>query len=204
MTTLVLDRLAARDIINERRARGHDRWDEVWDGLYIVMPSPNVEHSRLTGRLVIAIGDVIEWPGLGCVLPGTNVSDRVDDWRKNYRCPDVAVYLKGNPAVEKDSYWLGGPDFAIEIVSPDDRSRQKFDFYAKVGVRELLLIDRDPWSLELYQCLGGNWVLAGCSKLDDPQILSSTTLPLRFRLCPGDPRLTIELTKVDGSRSWID
>ena len=29
-------------------------------------------------------------------------------------------------------------------------SREKLDFYAKVGTREVLILDRDPWSLELY------------------------------------------------------
>ena len=49
------------------------------------------------------------------------------------------------------TFWYGGPDFAVEVISPFDRSRKKFEFYARVGVRELLLVNRKPWSLELYR-----------------------------------------------------
>ena len=166
------------------------------------MPIKDIEHQQVASNLASIAGVVIGWAGQGTFYQGVNVSDRADDWTKNYRCPDVAVSLEGNPAVAKDTHWLGGPDFAVEVISPDDRSREKLDFYAKVGVRELLLIDRDPWALELYLRKGGDWSLAGRSKADDPQVLISGTLGLQFRLAPGDPRPTIEVTTADGSKHW--
>ena len=59
------------------------------------------------------------------IFPGCNVSDRPKRWKKNYRCPDVAVFLPGNPAEDRETHWFGGPDFAVEILSPYDRSREK-------------------------------------------------------------------------------
>ena len=91
---------------------------------------------------------------LGKVMAGVNVSDREHGWKKNYRCPDVVVFLNHTKAVDCDTFWFGGPDFAVEIASPGDRSREKLEFYAKVGTRELLLVDRKPWSLELYRLDG--------------------------------------------------
>src|SRR5207249_2384332 len=88
---------------------------------------------------------------VAAVYAGVNVSDREVKWRKSFRCPDVAVFFPGNPAQDRKTHWFGGPDFAIEIISPYDRSRRKLPFYAKVGVRELLLVDRRPWALELYR-----------------------------------------------------
>jgi Uma2 family endonuclease len=203
MTMLVLDRHAAQDYLSQRRASGNDRWDEVWDGVYILMPNPNIEHQGIAGRLMmLVLGPMVEMPGRGQVFPGVNVSDRFDDWTKNYRCPDIAVYLEGNPAQPRGSYWYGGPDFAVEIVSPDDRSRDKFGFYARVGVRELLLIDREPWALELYRNQGAGLALAGASTLDDPRVLTSGVLPLAFRLVPGAMRPDIEVTHSDGVQRW--
>lgn len=202
MTIVVQDRLAARDILRQRLASGNDRWDEVWDGTYILMPNPNIEHQGIAGRLLMVLGPLIEWPGLGRVFPGVNVSDRTDDWTQNYRCPDVAVYLAGNPAVAKGAYWHGGPDFAVEIMSPDDRSRDKLGFYATVGVRELLLIDRDPWALELYQRRGAELALAASSSLDKPETLASDLIALRFALVPGGPRPSIVVSTADGSQRW--
>jgi Uma2 family endonuclease len=203
MTTIILDPNAQDRLIRERQANGLDRWDEVWDGVYIIMPDPNVEHQVIVGRLVIFIGIVIDLPGLGGVFPGVNVSDRVDDWTKNYRCPDVAVYLRGNPAVDCGTHWRGGPDFAVEIVSPEDRSREKLDFYARVGVRELLLIDRAPWRLELYRLRKTKLARAGMSTPEQPKALASAVLPLSFRLLPGESRPGIEVAHSDGQRRWL-
>ncbi len=150
MAMLVLDPIAQDQLIRERRMRGEDHWDEVWEEVYVLMPNPNVEHQDIATGLSTVLRIAVDWTGLGKVFQGINVSDRVDDWTQNYHCPDVAVYLHGNPAVNCGTHWRGGPDFAVEIVSPDDRSREKLGFYARVEVRELLLIDRAPWSVEYY------------------------------------------------------
>ncbi len=100
---------------------------------------------------------------------------RPSDWTKNYRCPDVLVFLPGNPAEDRGTHWLGGPDFAVEIMSRGDRSRKKLDFYAKVGVRELLLIDRRPWKLELYRRHDDRLELAALLEPGSPQSITSTS-----------------------------
>ena len=102
----------------------------------------------------------------------------------------------------RGAYWLGGPDFAVEVISRHDRSRKKFDFYAKVGVRELLLVDRKPWALELYRLQDGKLALVGKSDLDHPEILASEVLPLSFRLVAGNPRPRIEVAHADGIQRW--
>ena len=138
------------------------------------------------------------------IFPGCNVSDRPRRWKRNYRCPDVAVFLPGNPAEDRDTHWFGGPDFAVEILSPYDRSRQKFGFYAKAGVRELMLVVRRPWSLELYRRANKDFELAGKSEpsLDSPPLLSAV-LNLGFRLIPGDTRPQIEVSKAEGDLRWL-
>ena len=93
-------------------------------------------------------------------FPGCNVSDQPERWKRNYRCPDVAVFLPGNPAEDRGTHWYGGPDFAAEVHSRFDRSRKKFGFYAKVGVRELLLVDRHPW---VAGTPPESWTAIGCS-----------------------------------------
>ncbi|MCH7988662.1 MAG: Uma2 family endonuclease [Planctomycetes bacterium] len=108
---------------------------------------------------------------------------------------DVAVYLN-------DTHWYGGPDFAVEIISPNDRAREKLEFYAKVNTRELLIVDRDPWALELYRLQDKKLVLAGKSTLDDAAVLSSEVVPLSWQLVAGDKRPKIEVTHADGKQSW--
>ena len=115
----------------------------------------------------------------------------------------MAVFLPGNPAVDKETRWLGGPDFAVEIISPGDRSRKKFAFYAKVGVRELLFIGRKPWSLELYRLNDAELKLVGKVLPHQSQSLKSEVLPVSFRLLPGDPRPTLEVTQTEDARQWL-
>ncbi len=91
----------------------------------------------------------------------------------------------------------------MEIVSAGDKSRDKFDFYSELGVRELLLIDRYPWSLELYRHKGGELVLAGRSNLPGSESFASEVLPLSFQLLPAEPRPEIRLAEVGGTRKWV-
>ena len=163
---------------------------------------PNIEHQTLVGRLTHILQFLIDDQKLGLVLPGCNVTDRTESWRKNYRVPDVAVFLNGTQAIPKTSHWLGGPDLAIEIVSTQDRSRKKFDFYAKVRTRELLLVDRYPWSLELYRLTGNDMVLVDKSTLEQPTILTTEVVPLSWQLIHGSDRPMIEAVRLDGSQRW--
>jgi Uma2 family endonuclease len=202
MATLVTDPRLEQRIIEERRANGGDRFDEVWDGVYVMSPLANNEHQGLASGLTFAFHGVIALPGLGEVFAGVNVSDQEEDWTRNYRCPDVAVYLNGTTARDRGTHWLGGPDFAVEVASKGDRSREKLDFYAKVNTRELLLIDRDPWALELYRLAGGVLSLVGMSRPGEAEPIRSEVLPLGSRLAAAEPRPRVEVLRRDGGEPW--
>jgi Uma2 family endonuclease len=201
MTMLVLDPADIRRLKAERKRTGADRFDEVWDRVYVMAPPANNEHQLFATQLSNVVCEVVPWPDAGTVFTGCNVSDREDKWKKNYRRPDVAVFLKGNPAQDRDTHWFGGPDFAIEIVSPNDRSREKLDFYAKVGVRELLILDRKPWRLELYRLRMGVLATAGSASLKAPAPMVSEVLPLTFSLLAGKPRPRLRVAARRGSRT---
>lgn len=173
---------------------GGDRYDEVWNGVYVMSPIADNSHQDLVFRISNAIDRLLEVEG-SRVLPGCNVSDRADDWTKNYRCPDVVVFLPGNPAEDRETHYLGGPDFAVEILSRGDRARKKFDFYAVVGVKELLLVVRNPWKLQLYRHEAAGWELVGDSRPRDAGTLRSETLDLDIRLLDGTPRPKLEFIR---------
>jgi Uma2 family endonuclease len=203
MATLVIDPLVEEQIRKERAAHGADRYDEVWEGTYMMAPMPNMEHQGLAARLTSVLDFVIRQSNLGEVFAGANVSDREEDWLHNYRGPDVVVVLNGSRAKNCGTHLCGGPDFLIEIVSPGDASRDKFAFYGGIGVRELMIVDRDPWRLELYQLQGDQMSLAGQSRLEEPTLLASNVVPLTFRLLAGDVHPQIEMTHRDGVHRWI-
>lgn len=206
MKMFILDPEDQDDIIAERIETGADRFDEVWEGVHVVSPLPNDEHQEIVSNFVISIGTVIQLPKLGKVRPGVNVSDRVEDWERNYRGPDVVVYMNGTRARNYGAHWVGGPDFAIEVISRHDRSREKIAFLAEVGTRELLLVDRYPWALELYRLdAAGLLQLVGRSTLESPATLASEVLPLSFRLQveQGEERPMILVSHVADGRTWL-
>jgi Uma2 family endonuclease len=200
---LISDPAVTKRLIRQRRLRGLDHKDEVWEGVYVMAPAPNDEHQGFEGIICTALTISVLFPGLGLVRSGVAVSDRDEDWTKNYRVPDVSVFMNDTTAICKDSYWLGGPDFAVEILSPHDRSRKKMKFYAKIGMKELLLVDRKKWALELYRLQDGVLALVGKSELANPLILASQVVPLSFQLQAGEPRPTILMTHSDGVQRWV-
>ncbi len=202
MAMLITDTELVERLKAERKAARADRYDEVWDGVSVMAPLPTNEHQELVGKLTTVLEIAVGWPELGKVFPGANVSDRTEGWEQNFRCPNVAVFLNDTRAKNCGTHWYGGPDFAIEIVSPDDRSREKFDFYAAVGVRELLLIDRDPWKLGLYRLQGDRLAEAGESTLENAITLASEAVPLSWRLVSGEKRPRIEIVHTDGQQRW--
>jgi Uma2 family endonuclease len=194
-----------RRVIADRKKRGIDRFDEVWDGVYVMSPIADFEHQSLVTRLSWAFMQS-GLPQGTVVLSGVNVSDRSGpNWKKNFRVPDVAAILPNSTARNCGTHLCGGPDFVVEVVSRGDRSRKKLPFYAKVGTREVLLVHRGPWALELYRNEGSTMALAGHSREAEPTALSSEVVPLRFRLEPGAlaDRPSVVLERLDGEGRWL-
>ena len=67
---------------------------------------------------------------------------------------------------------------------------------------ELLIIDRDPWTLELYRHQNGQLTKVGQSTLAAPDVLASQTVGLTFQLLPGEPRPQIQVTHPATGRQW--
>lgn len=202
MSLLVLDRDIARELRADRKARGIDQHDEVWEGIYVMSPIADIEHQAIVLGLGAAFFEAIDRAGLGHTYPGVNVSDRVERWRKNFRTPDVVVILHGSKAENHRTFWSGAIDFAVEVVSRGDRSQKKLPFYSKIGLRELLLVHRHPWRLKLYRHDGQKLKLAGTSEIETATNLDSEVLPFSFRLVDSAERPMIELTHRPDGRTW--
>ena len=203
MAMLVLDNRVEKQVKAERQISGADRYDEVWDGVYVVSPLPDNEHQDVRTGLGIAIQNAVGFDGPVQIYAGVNVSDRIDLWLFNVRIPDVAVVFPGGAARDCKTHYCGGPDFCAEVTSPGDRSRDKLDFYAGIGVRELLVIDRDPWAQELYRLNRARLEPVGRSDLAKADALASAVVPVSFRLVPGTKRPAIEVVHRDGVQRWL-
>ena len=202
MAILVLDPMQEGKVHKMWPGLDDDRWTEVWEGVTVMSPLANNEHQNLVIALGSVFWAVVESPGLGLTHSGVNLSDRTPNWVENYRNPDVTVYLNGNPAADHGTHYVGGPDLAVEVVNPGESPAAKFAFYAAVGTKELLIVHRDPWRLELFALEGGSLELAGWSGLAAATVCQSAALGLTFQLTPGRPRPRIAVTHPASGRTW--
>jgi Uma2 family endonuclease len=201
---LILDPKLARDLIVDRRTKGIDNHDEVWEGIYVMPPMASNPHQQLVGSLCFILREVIGSTRLGQVLPGANVSDRRENWESNYRCPDVVVAFTNSRAVDCTTHWLGGPDFLVEIESPGDETDQKIPFYSRIRVQELLMIHRDSRRLLLYRHDGRQLVSVDPSPMHGGKWLVSEVVPLAFRRKTPKAGPRTEVRRTDGkSGTWM-
>ncbi|WP_370326551.1 Uma2 family endonuclease [Euzebya sp.] len=116
--------------LDERRARGQDLHDEVWEGVYHVAPAPHPAHGYLDDELAAVLRPYAKAAGLTGSGP-LNIGSPDD-----YRVPDRA-YLRGLP----DETFVPTAAVVVEIVSPNDETWAKLDFYHRHDVDELLITD---------------------------------------------------------------
>lgn len=204
MTVMILDEARSKQYLRERSAEPTGRRrEEVWDGVTFIMPEANAEHADLAAFFIWAFRTVFR-PRDGHRVSGPiNVSDRASDWTHNYRAPDVSLYLAETKARLLDSHWFGGPDFALEVVSPNDKSRDKLGFYAKVGTREVLILDRQPWVMELYSLIEGRLELSATTKPGGAPIASTVT-PFTFQFVDGTFGHTVKIVHRETGQDWVD
>src|SRR5438105_3653139 len=117
MATLVMDPHIEEELLEKRRAWGGDKFDEVWDGVYVMSPLANNEHMELMTSLAAAIRNAFAARPDVHVFAGVNVSDRREGWEKNFRCPDVAVVLPGSRAGQDNSHVRAAEVFFPTLTS---------------------------------------------------------------------------------------
>jgi Uma2 family endonuclease len=130
-TTEDLPELA--DALARRQKLGLDLYDEVWDGVYRVVPVPAPKHGKVVTRLGAYLLPLADAAGLEISTPANIGRDRVD-----YRVPDLAVYKPDTPLTSPA--FLASAELVVEVLSPRENAGVKLDFYAQWGVREYLEI----------------------------------------------------------------
>lgn len=119
------------DWLQRRRARGLDRFDEMWEGEYHVAPAAHSRHGDIDQQLAELLGPAARAAGLRCLGP-VNVGEP-----SNYRVPDRCVVA----GTADGGVFLPTAIIVVEIVSPDDETYAKFPFYFERAVVEVLAVD---------------------------------------------------------------
>lgn len=134
MRTVVLGERPAEleALIEKRRRLGLDGHDEVWDGVYVMAPHPHSDHGIVEESLRGALFGRARAAGL---IPGSSFNVGEPD---DFRVPDGG-YHRERPG----TLYVSTAAMILEVLSPDDETFAKFDFYARHGVEEILVADPD-------------------------------------------------------------
>lgn len=161
-------------------------------------PVPNRDHQELAFTLAVWLRFNWAEPN-GCrVYLDRNIAER-GTWPDNYRIPDLVLVTPSRLHLDCNEYFDGGPDAVVEIHSPDDEAYEKLDFYAKVGVREVWIIDRDTRIPEVFQTIGGE--LRSITPNHDGWLGSSAT-NIEMRAAQGE-ELEIRIAGRDDTRALL-
>lgn len=153
-----------------------DRHVEWVHGRVVPMAPISDEHMDVVGFLHALLRSFAQDRGLGIVR--TDPTNMKTGPELPGRCPDILFVANENLWRVKKVFIDGPADLAIEIISPESRSRdrgEKFAEYEQGGVREYWVIDPERQHAEFYQLGGdGNFRPAQAS---DAGVYESAVLP---------------------------
>ena len=135
---------APQALLDERRSKGLDKSDEMWQSELHMVPPPLDRHQEVALALLRVLMPLAEERGLiaryesGLFRPGVD-----NDWR----VPDQTYArreLRSERGIE------GAAALVVEILSPNDETYKKLGFYASVGIGEVLVIEPVTRGVELF------------------------------------------------------
>jgi Uma2 family endonuclease len=126
-------------IVAQRRALGQDRFDEVWEGEYRMVPGPRIAHGYVDNQLGLVLEPFARTAGLiGVITVNIGAAD-------DYRVPDRG-YFRGLPP----GLYTPTAQIVVEVLSPGDETFHKFGFYAAHGVHEIIVADPDTATVQIH------------------------------------------------------
>ncbi len=126
-------------LIAERHRLGLDKADEMWEGELHVVPPGKDEHYRLEIELGVILVPLARAAGLHVRIEGGLFDPDVPEYT-SYRVPDLSVFAE---EARSERGVEGRAELVVEIRSPGDESLAKLPFYGRVGVKEVVIVDRD-------------------------------------------------------------
>lgn len=133
-------------VLADRRQRGLDQRDEVWDGVLHMVPPAGELHQRVGSELLLVLGPRARRHGLRSYYE-TGLFRTEDD----YRVPDQ-VYCR--PEVTSERGVEAGAELVVELVSPGDETYDKIDWYAARAVSEMLIVHPAERRVDLLRRVG--------------------------------------------------
>ncbi len=130
---------------------------EILDGDLVVMDSPTPTHQEIVGFIFRRMSQFVEAQKLGKVYIAPL---DVVFAPKAMTQPDIIFISHERAQIITTRNISGVPDLVVEVASPStqrtDRTR-KFRLYARFGVREYWIVDRDTEAIDIFTLDAGHY-----------------------------------------------
>lgn len=154
---------------------------ELIDGELVVMAPASFGHGAIAGRITGPLRQHVKGHDLGEVVTA-EASFLLRRNPDRVRVPDVAFVARERlPSTSWDSFLIGPPDLAIEIVSPTDRLtavRAKAREWLDAGARFVWVLNPRPRTVTVYRPSGEPQVLSERDTLDGEDVVPGFRCPI--------------------------
>lgn len=161
-------------------------------------PVPNRTHQDLAIDVLVWLRACWARPRHARVHAPVNLA-LPGGWPHDYRIADLVLLTPDRFHIDHDEYFEGPPAVVVEIRSPGDDTYEKLPFYARLGVPEVWVIDRDTRRPELYRLNQREYQTAAP---DADGWLHSPATDVRFRAEPGG-KLAVQMGDDESTRQSL-
>ncbi|MEM9185431.1 MAG: Uma2 family endonuclease [Planctomycetota bacterium] len=174
---MATDVLTTADELPEISAAARNRGQrcELIAGELKMMSPGGWKHGRTIGKVELRLARFIEDNELGEWF-GAETGFRIAREPDTVRAPDFAFIAKANlPEHDPpEAYWPGAPDFAVEVLSPHDRTGdvdEKIKAWLAAGVRLLWVINPGLQTVTAYRSMTDVSVCVAGEEVEAPGLL---------------------------------
>jgi len=148
---------------------------ELIDGELIRMSPAGAQHGMVAVRITAPLAMHVKANKLGEVY-AAETGFKLQSDPDTVRAPDVA-FVSQNRVDEAGSvkgYWIGAPDFAVEVLSPDDSMRktdEKAKHWLSAGAKLVWVVNPKRRGVTVYRSLIEIFEVAEDGRLDGGDVI---------------------------------
>ena len=144
---------------------------ELIKGELLTMPVPKLLHGYVTINLSVLLHSHIKANNLGLLVGESGF--HLESGPDTVLGPDIAFVARDRVGDDKDCFYDGAPDLAVEVLSTSDRRgkiERKTALYLELGGRSVWNVDPRKRTVEVVHADGQRWLFRETDELVDDTV----------------------------------
>ena len=144
---------------------------ELIKGELLTMPVPKLLHGFVTLNLSALLYSHVKANNLGLLVGESGF--HLESGPDTVLGPDIAFIAYDRVGTDKDCFFPGAPDLAVEVLSPSDRRgkvERKTALWLELGARAVWNVNPRKRTVEVSHADGSRWLLTEDDELVDDTV----------------------------------